>query len=157
MPNRLYDYEGSEFDWFLMDGKKRVALCSSAGFGDVPVSVLDGLTNENLPINEIPSLVEQMAKLGGHDTEGSGPGECIEWRQMADRGFFVFDWRHWKGPYERVLAPEVHRVIGSTTTMLPANLRAVYVASLDLEHARSFQVADFGIDFVPVNARYQNR
>ena len=154
MPNQLYDYEGGEFDWFLVDGNKRVALCSSAGFGEVPVSVLDGLTNDNLPINEIPNLVEQMSKLGGHEIEGSGPGNCVEWRQMADRGFFVFDWRHWKGPYERVLKPEVYLTIESAVTILSANLRAVYIASLDLEHARSFQVADLDIDFVPINSRY---
>jgi len=154
MPNKLYDYEGGEFDWFLVDGNNRVALCSSAGFGEVPVSVLDGLTDENLPTNQIPKLVEQMSTLGGHETEGSGPGECMEWRQMADRGFFIFDWKHWKGPYECVLAPEVHRTIRQEATELADSLRAVHVAQLDLVQTSSFQVADLGIDFVPVNPRY---
>jgi len=148
MPNQLYDYQGSEFDWFLVDGKKRVALCSSAGFGEVPVSVLDGLTDNKHPMDEIPKLIEKTSTLGGHIVEGRGPGKCIEFKQLANRGFFVFDWKHWKGPYERILVPEVPLTIDEKGIMLPDSLRAVCVAQLDFERTASFQVADLGIDFV---------
>jgi hypothetical protein len=154
MPDQFYDYEGSEFDWFLVDGKKRVALCSSAGFGDVPLSVLDGLTEDKLPTNEIPKLIEQTPELGGHEVEGRGPGKCIEFRQMANRGFFVFDWKHWKGPYERILVPEIHLTVGEQGIELPNSLRAVCVDQLNFERINSFQVADLGINFVARNTSY---
>lgn len=154
MPHQFYDYEGSEFDWFLVDGKKRIALCSSAGFGEVPLSVLDGLTEDKLPMDEIPNLIEKTPKLGGHDVEGRGPGKCIEFRQMADRGFFVFDWKHWKGPYERILVPEFHLIAGEQGFELPKSLRAVCVDQLNFERINSFQVVDLGIDFVAGKTSY---
>jgi hypothetical protein len=44
-----------------------------------------------------------MPEIGGHRVEGHGLGWCKDWRLLGNRGLYVYDWKHWSGPYERII------------------------------------------------------
>lgn len=96
---------GVEFDWFAIDSSGFLALCSSAGFGPIPDSVLAVATPTTRPDDATDDLLNVLPERGQAVPEGRGPGTCEEWRALARRGFFVYDWRHRQGPYERVIHP----------------------------------------------------
>lgn len=100
------DYEGLEYDWFAVDADLHVAVFSTAGWGEIPSVVLEA----NPPWDDSETeriLAERLAPTGRYLPEGRGPGTCEEWKLLAERGIYVFDWRHWSGPYERIVAPSV--------------------------------------------------
>ncbi|TDN39139.1 hypothetical protein E4631_24155 [Hymenobacter sp. UV11] len=80
-------FPGLEFDWFALDAEGRIGLFSSAGFGPVPASV-------QLHFQE-------------HDRAASH----IDWRVLTmeqacgEAGLFLFDWKHWQGPYLKLAQP----------------------------------------------------
>ena len=54
------DVQGIEFDWFAVDAKGHIALCSTAGYGEIPASVLAASTDEASPIDRIEALVRAL-------------------------------------------------------------------------------------------------
>ncbi len=107
------EVRGGEFDWFAVDAKGHIALCSTAGYGEIPASVLAASTDEVSPIDCIEELVRTLPATGKAESQGRGPGSCEEWPALAQRGFFVYDWKHWDGPYERIVVPS-HPVVSAT-------------------------------------------
>jgi len=99
------EVHGGEFDWFAVDAKGHIALCSTAGYGEIPASVLAASTEEVSPIDCIDELVRNLPAIGIATSEGRGPGSCEEWPALAQRGIFIYDWKHWDGPYERIVVP----------------------------------------------------
>ena len=98
------DLCGLEFDWFAVDRDDHIGVFSTAGYGEIPVAVLDGHIAPQ-DVNCETNLVKTMPVAGGWSPEGRGPGRCQEWKDLAARGVYVFDWRHWAGPYERIILP----------------------------------------------------
>ncbi len=75
---------GLEFDWLAVDGIGHLAVFSTAGWGPVPVSVLSHVDEEKQFLDPTRPPAE-----------------------VAMRGFYVYDWKHWNGPYVRVAKPKV--------------------------------------------------
>jgi hypothetical protein len=99
------NYSGVEFDWFLTDKVGEIALCSTAGFGEIPRSVVEDLPPGNGPIDQIEGLISHFPKSTDHTTEGHGPGHCKEWRHLADRGIWIYDWQQVSNRYELIVRP----------------------------------------------------
>jgi hypothetical protein len=99
-------FEGGEFDWFAVDAVGHVGHFSTAGFGPVPLPVLNRLDATRM--DDVWSLGERMLELPetGAAT-GCLPGRIDDWLELARRGLFGFDWQHWSGPYRRAATPGV--------------------------------------------------
>jgi hypothetical protein len=93
------EIEGGEFDWFAVDGHGRIGHFATAGYGPVPVAVL-------MRLEEVRDLNERIRGLPvvGEAT-GHLPGRIKDWLEMARRGLFAYDWKHWHGPYQRAATP----------------------------------------------------
>ena len=99
-------FEGSEFDWFAVGAVGHVGHFSTAGYGPVPLTVLTRLNAAHE--NEVWSLGKRLLELPliGQAT-GHLSGQIDDWLELARRGLFGFDWKHWSGPYLRAATPEV--------------------------------------------------
>jgi hypothetical protein len=113
-------FEGGEFDWFAVDAVGYVGHFSTAGFGPVPLSILDRL--DKAQTDELWLLRERLLELPvvGQAT-GQLPGRIDDWLELAHRGLHGFDWQHWSGPYRRAATPSV--TIG--VSALPHELQRV--------------------------------
>src|SRR5687767_11101554 len=93
-------FEGSEFDWFAVDGVGHVGQFSTAGHGPVPMSILERL--DFAWTDELWTLGKRLLTLPVlGDAMGHLPGTIDDWLELSRRGLFGFDWRHWSGPYQR--------------------------------------------------------
>src|SRR4051794_3757727 len=106
-------FEGSEFDWFAVDGHGCVGHFSSTGFGPVPVAILARVDE----LRDLYSRVLGSPIVG--DATGHMPGLIDDWLEMARRGLFSYDWQHWSGPYHWAATPSVLVRVDD----LPAQLR----------------------------------
>lgn len=106
-------FEGFEFDWFAVDASGHVGHFSTAGFGPVPLSVLDRL--DAAKTDELWSLGRRLLNLPviGPAT-GHLPERIEDWLESARRGLFSFDWpfpslcsRYIEHSYCRAATPSV--------------------------------------------------
>src|SRR5215470_15055078 len=59
-----------EFDWFAIDTVGEVALCSSAGFGEIPEIVLQQCSLADSPIQHLDRLIALMPEIGSLRADG---------------------------------------------------------------------------------------
>jgi hypothetical protein len=145
MPISWREVQGKEFDWCAIDSAGELATCSSAGWGEIPAIVLQQCTLADSPIQHIDRLIAVMPEIGGHRAEGHGPGSCEEWRLLGNRGLYVYDWKHWSGPYERIIVPTVPVRADTLCLEILALLRAVTVSQFTFASCRSFPGAGLGL------------
>jgi hypothetical protein len=113
-------FEDREFDWFAIDTAGHIGHFSTAGYGPVPVAILDRLDAPQT--DELWSLGKRLLELPViGQASGNLPGRIDDWREMARRGLFSFDWQHWSGPYVRAATPDVP----VTVEALSAELQAI--------------------------------
>lgn len=120
--------EGFEFDWLLRDADGFVALCETAGFGEVPDVLLRHGTEQLDAYSEaIASILRAVPENGTCRQKGKGVGTDLETLGYGRRGLYVFDWRHWSGPYRRIVVPEnpirsdaLEPVLGDMLQAVPA-------------------------------------
>ena len=102
------DLEGTEFDWLLVDADGCLALCETAGFGEIPDGLLSRGTTALL--NEyresLCRLLLTLPENGSCTEENHGVGTDEETLAYGRRGLDVFDWVHWSGPYRRIVVPD---------------------------------------------------
>ena len=111
-------FEGVEFDWFAVDAAGHVGHFSTAGYGPVPLPVLNRL--DAAQEDEVWLLGKRLLILPVIGTAvGHLPGRIDSWLELARRGLFGFDWKHWAGPYLRATTPNAPVEIAS----LPAELQ----------------------------------
>jgi hypothetical protein len=117
-------FVGYEFDWFAVDAAGHVGHFSTAGYGLVPLPVLDRL--DAAQTAELWSLGERLLALPviGRAT-GHRPGQLDDWLEFARRGLFSFDWQHWSGPYQRAATPSVPVGVAALPTELQRLVRLV--------------------------------
>lgn len=117
-------FEGGEFDWFAVDAVGHIGHFSTAGYGPVPLSVLARLDAAH--DDEVWLLGERMLELPviGQAT-GHLPGRIDDWLELARRGLFGFDWKHWSGPYLRAATPSVAVEIAAPPTPMQQLVRLV--------------------------------
>ena len=84
------ELEGREFDWFAVDENGEIAVFSTAGNGTVPESV-----KENYKAHDSISEKFEYPNWGSDNV----------WKDFANYGLFVFDWRLNNGPYVKKSAP----------------------------------------------------
>jgi hypothetical protein len=148
MPTSRQETLGKEFDWFAIDSAGELAACSSAGWGEIPAIVLQQCTLADSPIQHIDRLIALMPEIGSHRAEGRGPGKCWEWPLLGNRGLYVYDWKHWHGPYERIIVPTVPMRADALCSEILASLRPVTVSQFAFACCRSFPGAGLGLPVV---------
>lgn len=100
------DFLGREFDWLACDREGRVAIFLTAGYGEVPEAVLDAISDEDAFLAKVTeAIVEHLPQTTKGEQVGRGLRSDPFTPFVGDRGFYVFDWKHWQGPYDLVLAP----------------------------------------------------
>jgi len=131
---------GVEFDWYGFDPAGNVAVFSSAGYGPVPLDVvdhaeaLDGWYERRV-------LLPTLGACAASPQEG---GDFSDWIGLAERGFYGFDWKVWEGPYRRLTVP----ARPATLADLPSDLRHLAsLVGLDVDFSAATQVdlAQLGI------------
>mgnify|MGYP001240079952 CR=1 FL=1 len=135
---------GLEFDWLLADDEGRLALCETAGYGEVPDAVLalgeDALSGAYA--TSVSEILTALPERGGCTQEHHGVGTDLVTLGYATRGLYVFDWCHWSGPHRRIVIP------GSPIAMheLPPSLRTLVSLSppapLQFAKTTELQLAD---------------
>lgn len=81
---------GREFDWFARDCNGNYGLFSSAGSINIPKKVLIDYKNHD--------EIAQEFDLPNHGSEKV-------WQDLANYGFFVYDWQLHDGLYKRMSKP----------------------------------------------------
>ena len=107
---------GVEFDWLGTDASGRVAFFASAGYGAVPLAAASRASEVDTAIDTIGSWPTR----GSFIDESDGHGDLNMWFDVAARGFYAYDWKHWAGPYVRVASPTDPLDIGE----LPPEVRS---------------------------------
>lgn len=142
MTTRKDEYVGTEFDWFLIDRFGALGACSTAGYGEIPAAVLRDLPEGREPIEFIDSIISTLPQSGSHSVQGEGPGACSEWRQLGNRGLFVFDWQSWSRSYVCVIRPVTPFKAGQLPSDLYGHLRPVIASGVDFDSLSEFRVSD---------------
>lgn len=139
-------FEGGEFDWFAVDSVGHVGHFSTAGFGPVPLPVLDRL--DPVGADELWSLGERLLELPEvGEATGHLPGRIDDWLELARRGLFGFDWQHWSGPYRRAATPSIPLVVAALPTDLQRLVRLIEwpgIEFADLEAVRPEELCQCG-------------
>lgn len=104
----LQNFGGIEFDWLMIDQLGHVALCTNAGFGDIPDQVLAGGYHRCAEMQDVLGQIPNLLPLRGSRSKcwrlRPLPDELID---LGQRGLYFYDWRHWSGPYKRIIRPKV--------------------------------------------------
>ncbi|MGI4738093.1 MAG: hypothetical protein ACRYG7_23235 [Janthinobacterium lividum] len=81
---------GMDFDWFAQDITGAIGLFSTAGYGEIPLEVLQHVAAHRALTDTI--LLPHW-------------GSLAVWKDYARMGLTVFDWQHWDGPYKKAAPP----------------------------------------------------
>ena len=127
---------GTEFDWLLADRRGHVAVCQTAGFGDVPLHILDrGLDFARMLEARLDELATNLPVTGVHKWSWSRIAKDPLSRALAARGFYVFGWDHSAEAYRRELRPTAPATISDL--MRRATDTASVIPTIDACFARS--------------------
>ena len=126
-------FEGREFDWFAVDSAGYIAHFSTAGFGPVPIIILETFSTADLLPDEILRLSPQSGAVGHL------PGDLTDWLSMAARGLHSFDWQHWDGPYRRAATPETPRHIATLPEPVQTSIRFITFSNTHFENINEFR------------------
>ena len=127
---------GREFDWFAVDGRGHVGHFATAGFGPIPVAVLERL-------DELRHLDQRVLKLEVvGDAVGHLAGRIEDWLEMAQRGLFAYDWKHWGGPYQRAATPARPILLADLPTELRESVQVVTWPDVNFAEAMTLRPED---------------
>ena len=121
MPLSREQLRGREFDWFAVDRRGFIGHFSTAGYGKIPEAILAAYDLVS-DLSERILLLSTIASAEGHLA-----GKIDDWLEMARRGLFSYDWKHWKGPYRRAATPSAPIVLKD----LPVELAIVQTIRFD--------------------------
>lgn len=134
---------GFEFDWLMVDSGGALAVCQTAGFGEVPDALLAlGVERVERYRDELDGLLDALPEIGGAREEAGGVGRDEGSRGYGRRGLTVYSWEHWRGPYRRLVVPERTLTKDRAPELLGALHGAVITAELRFARTRRFQLAD---------------
>jgi hypothetical protein len=132
---------GLEFDFLAVDGAGHLGVLSSAGYGPIPVEVLE---RADLEAERIETI-QEWPHTGGFVTVGEREGDLSYWTSLSERGLYCFDWKHWSGRYLAVSRPAAPLMaVEAPFADAILGLRAVSFAE-----AASLDCAELGIPQVP--------
>jgi hypothetical protein len=125
---------GAEFDWLACDTAGHVALFSTAGGGYAPPEFLRDTEAHDGAIEAILALPASAAARFAPEL----PPNCENtWREVAERGLFVFDADVHGGPYRLVAVPAAPAHVAD----LPEPVRAV-VSLVVFTHVRFAELTE---------------
>jgi hypothetical protein len=118
---------GWEFDWLGCDVDDHVALFSTAGGGYVPDEVLRDTDAHG---EAIDAILGRSAAINAQFVPKLG-FDCTDiWKNVAERGLFVFDADVNGGPYSLIAAPLVAVRVGQLPAIVGELLRRVALRHL---------------------------
>lgn len=134
---------GCEFDWLLRDATGHLALCETAGCGDVPDALL-ALGVERLRRDEetIAAILSADLPEATCREEWRGVGIDRETLGYGRRGLYVFDWKPWSGPYRRIVVPDRPVHADAFAPLLGDLLDRAPTVPFTFAGRRSFRLAD---------------
>jgi hypothetical protein len=100
MPSLRDQIDGREFDWFAIDVDGSIGHFSSAGFGLVPIDILERFEEADV----LPEQFLGLPIVG--EAIGHLKGNIADWLEMARRGLYSFDWNDSKAIYCRAATPQ---------------------------------------------------
>ena len=139
------DLEGVEFDWLAFDRNGAAAIFTTAGYGEVPNSILAvvGAASRAAMDESLNSILDALAETSTYTEENGGVGVDREAPRFARRGLFVYDWGHWQGPYRRVLVPSAPAKNELVVDLMSTEIRAALpVLEIDFLSTTSIQLSD---------------
>ena len=89
---KTHPRQGTEFDWIAADIDRKIALMSTAGYGNCP-------TDEAEWMERMDQFVEKILTLSEPPSD-----DLLTTRTV--KGPIIYDWQHWTGPYTRIHIPE---------------------------------------------------
>lgn len=133
------DIFDGEFDWFAIDQEGQIAHFSSAGYGVIPTLVRDNV-DQQLKLNEyFTKMVEKVTTANLI----RGKGKRDDWLNMAQRGLYSYDFKHWDGPYILIAKPDVPINIRILPDEIYTLLREVCFCNVDFRELESIRPEDF--------------
>lgn len=81
---------GCEFDWFALDCNGNYGIFSSAGSGVIPMNVIEDYKNHK--------AITDLMVFPNYGSE-------LIWNDLANYGFYVYDWELNNGPYVKKSKP----------------------------------------------------
>ena len=134
---------GFEFDWLVIDKKGHLAIFETAGFGEIPDTVLE-IGQQR--IEQYSNAIENLLKLPvitTYEEENQGVGNDTTIKAYAQRGIFIFDWVHWSGPYVRVLRPFKALNFESAKPLFPSFDLLIPRIDLEFSKVKSVDISNF--------------
>jgi hypothetical protein len=116
---RAHPRWGIEFDWLGVDPQDHVAVFTTAGYGPVPVHVNQHAADLDTALDQVRRL--PVTGSAGNVAQRPADGDHSDSHAYSGRGFYVYDWQLWHGPYQRLSSPTVRVSI----SQLPSGLLAV--------------------------------
>src|SRR5262249_50665005 len=127
--------------WFAVDAVGHLGHFSTAGYGPVPVNVLERVDAAHT--DDVWSLGEWLLELPvvGMAT-GHMSGQIDDWLELARPGIFSFDWQHWSGPYRRAATPSVPIAVAALPSRIQHLVRLVEWPGLRFAESNSVSPED---------------
>jgi len=117
-----HEYMRVEFDWLASDQDDFVAYISSAGAGPLPKAAIEAA----------PLLEDVLDRIRGLTRTGkaiptAGVLNPRDWLDVAERGFFAYDWSSTSKRYELIAEPSrplhLHGIPKAELRLLAARIR----------------------------------
>ncbi|MFB9684938.1 hypothetical protein [Amycolatopsis plumensis] len=102
---------GIEFDWLAVDSSGALAVLTSAGYGPVPKAVSEHAEAVDAALERINT----WPQVGDSISQPSETGDYTDWRDLAARGFYAYDWKDSSGPYVRLAVPTTPLTVDNLT------------------------------------------
>jgi len=132
---------GLEFGFLAVDGAGCLGVLSSAGYGPIPVEVLERVDLEAKRIETI----QEWPRTGGFVTVGERDGDLASWTSLSERGIYCFDWKHWTGPYLSVSRPAAPLMAAES----PFPDAILSLGAVSFAEVASVDFAELGIPQIP--------
>jgi len=135
--------EGSEFDWLLVDSLGCIALCETAGYGEVPDILLSvGPSKFDAYSVRIEQLLKLLPERCDFVEENGGFGGDTDTPAYARRGLYIYDWKHWKGPYKSIARPSDPIEISEIALHMEPFVETIPISACEFRSTSSFQLGD---------------
>ncbi|MEU4523560.1 hypothetical protein AB0F52_33205 [Amycolatopsis sp. NPDC024027] len=129
---------GTEFDWLAVDPSGSLAVLTSAGYGPVPKAVRDHVESVDAALG----LINTWPYVGGSISRPSDTGDYADWRDLAARGFYAYDWKDSSGPYARLAVPTTPLTVDNLTDEWITQMVVLARFTVDFASATQLNLAD---------------
>ncbi len=129
---------GIEFDWLAVDPSGALAVLTSAGYGPVPKAVREHVESVDAALE----LINTWPCVGGSISQPGDTGNHADWRDLAARGFYAYDWKDSFGPYVRLAVPTTPLTVDNLTDEGITGIVVLARFTVDFASATQLDLAD---------------